>query len=244
MAHLALLQVDHLTVKTLLRLPFWILGTVLLFFWVPVVLPVAVVKAFGGGYYSIPSGSMRPTLEPGDAILALKHDPFETLRRGSIYVFKHPRQEFEYIARAMALPGDSVQMINGVLQINGTDVQRDRIQDYHLISNRPIRQRSTPCDQTDSGEYHCIVAQFEETLGNEQSYLTLDFGQTPVDNTPPVSVPDGRVFMIGDNRDNSVDSRFQSVGLVPIENIRHVPWVFYLSWDDPIRSFSKLFRPI
>ncbi len=119
-------------------------------------------------------------------------------------VFKTPRDNStDFIKRVIGLPGDRIQMINDRLYINDKVVPRVRVQDYVEV--------------VDGISYH--VPQYRETLPNGKSYLTLDrFTDGPSDNTDVFLVPAGHYFMMGDNRDNSDDSR-GSVGFVPAANL-------------------------
>ena len=139
---------------------------------------------------------------PGRVVLA------DTPKRGDVAVFKLPTDtEIDYIKRVIGLPGDRIQMRDGVLFINGEAVKKERIEDY--IDN----------ERGGEGSGHPI-RQYEETLPNGVKYRVLD--QIPLggaDNTQEYVVPANRYFMMGDNRDNSEDSRFlDHVGYVPIEN--------------------------
>jgi signal peptidase I len=182
-----------------------------------------VIRTFLFQPFSIPSGSMRPTLLEGDYLFTSKfaygysrHSlPFsppvfegrvwEGLpERGDIAVFKLPENtRIDYIKRVIGMPGDRIQMREGALFINGEAVKRDKIDS---IQNRDVTEVEQPVDT------------YRETLPNGVTYLTLDLTQNGVgDDTREFVVPDGHYFMMGDNRDNSVDSRF-NVGFVPLEN--------------------------
>ena len=196
--------------------------------------------------FNIPSESMLPGLQNGDYLLASKWNygfsnnslpfgfrPFPEGRilasqpqRGDVVIFKAPPLNSEdYIKRVIGLPGDQIQMIGGVLHINGIAVKKQRIADFELPISPNTRCFSAQFAATNKdGLPICAYPQFRETLPNGVSYNVLDYGQTPQDDTPAVVVPDGMLFMMGDNRDNSLDSRFpavpgQGVGLVPQDNL-------------------------
>jgi signal peptidase I len=174
--------------------------------------------------FSIPSGSMRPTLLEGDYLFVTKwaygysrHSlPFSPPifsgriwgsdpERGDVVVFKFPpNPSLDYIKRVIGLPGDRVQMKAGQLFINGQPVPREKV---GQIDNPDITEVDRPVDV------------YRETLPNGVSYDTLDLSSNSIgDDTREFVVPEGHFFMMGDNRDNSTDSRF-TVGFVPAENL-------------------------
>src|SRR5690606_27494815 len=126
----------------------------------------------------------------------------EAPERGDVAVFKLPRDnETDYIKRVIGLPGDRIQMIDGILQINGTPVQRRQIEDY--------------IDEDTGQRFN----QYIETLPNGVSHPIIEISDHDTyDNTGVFEVPAGHYFMMGDNRDNSLDSR-ATVGYVPAENL-------------------------
>ncbi|CAN0653368.1 signal peptidase I [Nitratireductor aquimarinus] len=183
-----------------------------------------VIRTFFFQPFSIPSGSMRPTLLEGDYLFVTKwaygysrHSlPFSPPlfsgriwasepERGDVVVFKFPpNPSIDYIKRVVGLPGDKIQMRDGVLFINDEPVQREKL---GQITDPDITEMDRPVDV------------YRETLPNGVSYETLDLTETGLgDNTREFVVPEGHYFMMGDNRDNSADSRF-SVGFVPAENL-------------------------
>lgn len=174
--------------------------------------------------FNIPSGSMEPTLNVGDYVVVTKWSygygrfsftPLEGIlphgrlfdhqpERGEVIVFRPPTEpDRDFIKRLIGLPGDRIQMINGVLHINGEPVARED------LGRTPF--------ENEFGEVEDIQT-YRETLPNGVSYTTFDRGMTELDNTREFHVPDGYYFMMGDNRDNSDDSR-KSVGFVPYENL-------------------------
>lgn len=185
-----------------------------------------IVRTFFYQPFNIPSGSMKDTLLIGDYLFVSKFSygysrysiPFGLPlfsgriwggepRRGDVIVFKLPRDnETDYIKRLIGLPGDSIQVLNGIVYINGNPVPRERIGDY-VSSDRYGNVTRVP--------------KYRETLPNGVSYDVLDLVPDGFsDNTPVYEVPQGHYFMMGDNRDNSTDSRVLSqVGYVPYENL-------------------------
>jgi len=207
-----------------------------------------IVRVFLFQPFNIPSGSMIPTLLIGDYLFVSKYSygysrysfPFgfdlfsgrilaEEPKRGDVVVFKLPRDnETDYIKRVIGLPGDEIQMIHGVLHINGKAVEKVKVDDY-VVTGPSGRERN--------------MARYKETLPNGVSYPVLDlvsdgFG----DNTEVYKVPEEHFFMMGDNRDNSTDSRFLSeVGFVPFENLVGKAQVIFFSIDEDA-SFWEVWR--
>jgi signal peptidase I len=182
--------------------------------------------------FNIPSGSMKPTLLVGDYLFVSKYSygysrysfpfgfpPFEgriwgaPVERGDVVVFrKPPENKVDYIKRFVGLPGDRIQVIDGILHINGEAVKRERIEDF--------------VDQ-----YGRKVAQYIETLPNGRKHRILETSgdNGPSDNTGVFVVPPGHYFAMGDNRDNSADSR--AIGFVPAENLIGRAEILFFSTD-------------
>jgi signal peptidase I len=199
--------------------------------------------------YTIPSASMEPNLYQGDYIIVSKwtygyskHSiPFSPPlfsgrilerkgHRGDIVVFKLPHDNStDYIKRIIGLPGDRIQMKQGLLYLNGQQVPR--------VSLGTVRE--------DSGYgFMHDVTRYRETLPGGKTYVTNDFGPTgDLDNTDVYVVPEGHYFMMGDNRDNSSDSRVSpdagGVGYVPAENLEGKAQIILLSW----KAGASIFKP-
>jgi len=206
---------------------------------------VAVFRSFFFSPFNIPSESMLPRLENGDYLLAAKWPygfskyslPFSLPlisgrimpgqpERGDVVIFKAPPlNEQDYIKRVIGLPGDTVQMINGDLHLNGVPVVKERIADFEIAVSPNTRCRMPQFEaQRADGIAVCRYPQYRETLPGGRSYNVLDLGITPQDDTPPIVVPADSLFLMGDNRDNSMDSRFaavpgEGIGIVPQKNL-------------------------
>jgi len=170
--------------------------------------------------FHIPTGSMYPQLKVGDYLISSKYPygysryslPLGTKlfsgrildpppKRGDIVVFKWPNDnKTDYIKRVIGLPGDKVQMKNGRLWLNGELVP------FEVLGEEVADDRGAH-----------VVTRIRETLPNGKSYIVWDAGRTRFDNTFPETVPKDKYFMMGDNRDNSLDSR--DWGFVPAENL-------------------------
>lgn len=187
------------------------------------ILIALVVRTFAYEPFNIPSGSMKPTLLIGDYLFVSKFaygysryslplglPLFEGRifgrlpERGDVVVFKKPTDnKTDYIKRVIGLPGDRIQVIQGLLHINGAPVRIEPIGTF--VDDDPPSYRA---------------ALLEETLPNGARHEILELTSSgPQDNTRVYEVPAGHVFAMGDNRDNSQDSRFDDVGFIPVENL-------------------------
>jgi signal peptidase I len=234
---------------------------------VTVGLAVILLRTFAFEPFNIPSGSMIPTLLIGDYVFVSKysygfsrysfpliHPPFSgrifgrVPARGDVAVFKFPNDpSVDYIKRIVGLPGDKIQMVDGVLNVNGKPVDMKRTDDF--FDEEKVRETNT--------------AQYIETLPNGLQHPILKFtkpGEGAYDNTLAFEVPADSVFAMGDNRDNSSDSRVPprlgGVGFVPLENLvgraefrffsydeTVAPWWQVWEWPWAIR-FSRMFTAV
>jgi signal peptidase I len=209
------------------------------------ILIALVVRTVAYEPFNIPSGSMVPTLLIGDYLFVSKFSYgysryslplglplfsgrilFHPPERGDVAVFKLPTDNStDYIKRVIGLPGDHIQMKNGILYINDQPCARKRIEDYlyHEGNGTLIP-----------------LAQYIETLPNGVQHRIIKMGDNePLDNTQVYDVPPGDYFMMGDNRDNSQDSRVLSaVGYVPAENLIGRAEFIFFSTDGEARLWE------
>ena len=208
---------------------------------------VVLFRSFVFAPFYIPSESMLPRLLNGDYLLLAKW-PYGFSRRslpfgvpllpekrvlasdparGDVVVFKAPAHfEEDWIKRVIGLPGDTVQMKDGQLVLNNVPVPKVRISDFEVTVSPNTRCYSSQfmAKRADGADV-CRYPRFTETLPGGKSYDVLDLNNSnPKDTTDPVVVPEGSVFLMGDNRDNSEDSRYPAspdggIGLVPIDNL-------------------------
>lgn len=191
---------------------------------------VVVLRSFAFATYHIPSESMVPTLEIGDRVAATKFPfgysrfslvggdylprfPGETGRvpsampaRGDVAVFRHPVTGEDFVKRVVGLPGDRVAIRDGRVWLNGEEVL--------LTQSGRWTYRAT------DGAVVAVTAYREVLPGSSRPHTIILRDRRPVDaDMAEQVVPEGRLFMLGDNRDNSADSRFASMGSVPVENL-------------------------
>ncbi len=225
-------------------------GEVKAIFWL--VLAVLTFHSLVAKPFYIPSESMMPGLLVGDRLVVTKYPygwswvspSFHVLppmagrlwgtmpERGDVVIVTPPGESSDYIKRVIGLPGDTVEVVNGIVYLNGHPLPRQE-QPRSMI---PI-DANTPCLPDGFGDFrvtgadgraYCSLPVFRETIpaagGGTRSYDTIDAGNSPGDNFARVTVPAGHVFLMGDNRDHSADSRFalseQGLGgPVPWENL-------------------------
>ena len=210
-----------------------------------------VIRSFLYEPFHIPSGSMKPNLKEGDFIFVSKYDygysrysfPFgfpifngriffkNKPVRGDVLVFRLPSNpSINYIKRLIGLPGDKIQMKNGVLYVNGNEVPKKYIEEVLEYDNDPSSK----------------VKEYREILDNGKEVIVLDkIKNGNGDNTAVFTVPEKHYFFLGDNRDNSLDSRFRETGFIPEENlIGKARIIFFSSSENPLKfwKWGKIIR--
>jgi signal peptidase I len=236
-----------------------------LIFLLKLVILVTLFRSFVFSPFNIPSESMLPRLVNGDYLLAAKwpygysrHSlPFSlpilpetrvlaaTPERGDVVIFKQPPlKELDYIKRVIGLPGDLVQMVDGQVYLNGVPIPKQRIADFEIpISANNQCYSLQIIARNAAGTDVCRYPRYRETLPGGRHYEVLDLGPRQMDNTEPVMVPEGHLFLMGDNRDNSEDSRFpaepgRGIGLVPMDNLVGRATVVMWSTDGSVEWFK------
>lgn len=215
---------------------------------IEVLLIAWVIRSFVFAPFSIPSGSMLPTLFIGDYVAVAKW-PYGFSRfsfpwgfpsfdgrifgdlpeRGDVVVFRAPGTNEDFVKRVIGLPGDTLEVRGGMLVINGRPIPREQAGTFAMpiSANSPCRvvAGATPMiRRADDSGNACLYPVFRETLPGGRSYRVIDQVDNPrADNVPPTVVPAENLFLMGDNRDDSLDSRFSphegGIGFVPVENL-------------------------
>jgi signal peptidase I len=226
-------------------------------------LAAVVIRSLLFAPFSIPSGSMLPNLMIGDYLFIAKWPygfsrfsfPFGVAtfdgrilagvpERGDIVVFRHPNTDDDWVKRVVGLPGDRIEVRGGQVILNGRPVPRQRIADYAMpvTANSPCRGRGAVRQIEGPDGPVCAFPRFRETLPGGRSYEVLDqVTDGDTDDFAPIVVPEGHLFVMGDNRDDSADSRVpadpnlpieeQGVGLLPMENVLGRATIVFWSTD-------------
>ncbi len=218
-----------------------------------------IIRSFLFEPFNIPSGSMKPNLLVGDFIIVSKWSygyskhslPFslpiipskifsKIPERGDVVVFKTPENNrTDYIKRVIGLPGDQIKIVNGQIYINNDLINRKKLSDFidhdHNIVNKRVRK-------------------YKEYFFNQEIDVLDLLDNGLADNTQLFKVPEYHFFVMGDNRDNSQDSRFPTVGFVPFDNlVGKAQFIFFSlensrfleiwKWPTSIR-FERIFKKI
>ena len=218
------------------------------------------LRSFIVAPFSIPSGSMLPTIYIGDYLMVAKWPygysrfsfPFgipsfngrmfsHLPERGDVVVFRPPGEDIDFIKRVIGLPGDTVEVRDGMLVLNGKPIPRQSIGNVGvpISDNSPCRvvaPATRMIETLQNGDSACLYPAYTETLPGGRTYVVLDQIDDPrIDDMSPVRVPEGHLFLMGDNRDDSLDSRFApiegGIGFVPMENLVGRAMVMFWSTD-------------
>ncbi len=182
------------------------------------------IRSFIAEPFNIPSGSMKPNLLVGDFIFVSKWSygyskhslPFSiplipkrifsnVPKRGDVVVFKTPQDNrTDYIKRVIGLPGDKIKIVNGEIILNDSNIIREKMNDFVDNDDQSSMKR---------------VRRYKEYIDNLNFNILDIMDNGIVDNTETFIVPEGHFFVMGDNRDNSQDSRFKTIGYIPFDNL-------------------------
>jgi len=184
-------------------------------------------RAFLFEPFHIPSISMSPTVQLGDYLFAKKYAYFSHVpERGDVIVFKSPQNlSLTYIKRIVGMPGDAIQIKNGRLFINNAEITQQSTNSFRYIDDGNI----------------ILVPKYKESLPENLSYEIIRFGGNPeCDDTEVIQVSTGNYFVLSDNRDRGMDSRFTEFGLIPEKNITGKAAM--VMWNNQVKKF--MFRKI
>ncbi len=213
--------------------------------------PLILMQVYGGSNYRIMSDAMAPALLPGDWVLAEALFPGQVPPRGTIVLYEHPKNRGEdTVMRVMGLPGERIQMRGGALYINGRRATMERLEDRVIRRRPPGRRLPMPRCINDpvkiDGECHQEL--WRETLADGTSEIVLNTqrrigvaipaARKNGDDTAIYKVPGGEVFVLGDNRDRAIDSRFPRHGMVPIHKLQYRVWMIHTSLDRSARFLT------
>ena len=243
-------------------------------FFVTLILLAWAIRSLIVAPFSIPSGSMLPTLYVGDYLLVAKWPygyskfsfPWQIPAfegrllgrlpdRGDVVVFRHPDSNIDLIKRVIGVPGDTIELSGGGVILNGKPLERRKIAPARVAisANSPCKTApsSPPNIARGANGAYCLYPAYREKLPDGPSYVTLDqVDGGKADDYGPVTVPAGQIFLMGDNRDDSLDSRFGpiegGIGMVPADHLIGRALVTFWSTDgsasyiNPVSWFSAL----
>lgn len=219
------------------------------------------VRSFAYEPFNIPSGSMKGNLLIGDYLFVSKYSygysrysfPFgfplfsgrifaSEPKRGDVVVFRYPpNPRVDYIKRIIGLPGDRVQVKSGLVYINGKKLERQFVDDFSDKENNIVRPVPRFAEVLPEGKLIMILKENAPDPSVSSAFDVKEYNEA--NNTPEYVVPEGKYFMMGDNRDNSRDSRFD-VGFVPFENLVGRAEIIWFSRDGMSVRWDRMFKVI